>query len=362
MPHGYCTECDARVTAVDGECLLGHTVDPATISDSRGRRIAGTAASAIAVLERPLVRAKSPVRTSPRPEAPTRRPPAPSNHRQRPSVDPNLDLNPTGELVVKLWDETPAEPEIEDWQTGEPMSAMPERTTARLLSFLLLAAVVAAGVWALVLVFGDGVSKLDTLAASANELDEALATFDSSAAAPDFAAVDQTARQLLADAEALEVGDTSRALAIDAAGRVLDGERALSEAIAYQTGFVVFVGRPSLPVTATPDEISDVSEDFIGWITDFSGVLDDAPDHPTFVSHMGEVDGFLGEAEAIQANYLDALRAGDATKASAALAALDTRVAALQETMNGSLIASRESFDATAGDVTGMLGRIGIEE
>ncbi len=47
MPQGYCKECRAHVTIRDGACLLGHSVDPATIVAGNGRHRAPRSRSLI---------------------------------------------------------------------------------------------------------------------------------------------------------------------------------------------------------------------------------------------------------------------------------------------------------------------------
>jgi hypothetical protein len=162
----------------------------------------------------------------------------------------------------------------------------------------------------------------------------------------------------LAAAERLAVGDPDRAVAIDAAGRVLDVERQLSEAVSYQTGFVIFVGRPTLPGSAANSELSEVSAEFTSWVSDFTKVLASAPSDRAFAEHRSAIDAFTSSVPAIQASYLDSLRAGNDEMATDQLAALDTQVNGLQASMAASIIATQRASGSELETVTSMLTRL----
>lgn len=369
------------MTAVDGRCLLGHRVDQSTISSRRGRRISGAAAAGLAVLDRVRTTADHAVSRTQRP-SPSRpsgqplrdhlvdtgpqravsRPAASTAVAARPVVprssagSAGLDLNPTGEMVIQLWDETPDAPALESWESEEALSAMPERSAARIVSFGLLAVALVAMIIAVSLIFGSGSSVREDLVAASTDLAQTLGAFDSSAN-PDFSDVDASARRLLETAQELEIGDADRALAIDASGQVLEAERSLSEALAYETGFVVFVGRPSLP--ASTEDLSGISEQYTSWLTSLLGVVQPVPDQPAFAEHGTLVSRFSEASSALQAQYLDALRSGDAGAATAALEKIDARVTELEASLTTAMAQARRAFDTAATDASQMLGRIG---
>lgn len=393
MPHGYCTECRARVTAVDGRCLLGHHVDRSTISSRRGRRIAGSAAlaqeSAVSVLERVLPRDVSPVSSPVTPplgttSAPTR--PAPvkpqrqpgdkildsSEHRRvvvstnSPRVDATtptraasagMDLNPTGEMVLQLWDSKsdPDDNVFDDWQVADALSGMPERGGPRIASAALLILGLVAVIVSVSLIFSTRGSDREALVASSQTLATSLSDFDATSQS-DFAGLDRAARDVLDAAQKLDVGDPGRALAIDAATRVLDGERALSEALGYQTRFTVFMGRPALP-TAT-DNVGDVSATYTAWSTDLLQAIEPVPNQAAFDAHQTTVADFTDKAQGIQVRYLDALRAGDAKAATNALTAIDNLVNELETSVSTAIATARGELSATVAAAQTLLQRI----
>jgi hypothetical protein len=383
VPHGYCIECDARVTAVDGACLLGHHIDPATISSKRGRRItaleAASQAGGVALLDRsPGLRPDPPGvelpritlpkidglkaaqqrRDRPMPDRPSgalARTPAAT----RPTgVRTDDDLNPTGEFVVQLWDQTGEAPPLEDWTPADPLSTVPERDPIRFVSLGLIAAAAGAVVFAIALLFGAAGSDSEFLAAQSQTLVAATTEFDVSATAPDFSAMDSAARDVLSAADALDVGDPDRAVAIDAAGRVLDVERTLSDALSYETGFVVFVGRPELPTDVREDELSEVSADFTSWVTDFMKVLDSVPEERAFAEHASVIESFRSQIGDLQATYLDALRAGDSAIAVEQLALVDEAVGQLQRSLAAGVTATERASQSSLDEVASMLVRL----
>lgn len=391
MPHGYCTECRARVTAVEGRCLLGHHLDQSTISSRRGRRISGVAHStsrgAVSVLDRVLPDQEQPKQPISNPVTPALgspaapRRPAPAKPQRQPgdriidtgehrrvSLPPaptaparegsaGFDLNPTGEMVFQLWDQKTGSDAalFDDWQVSDAMSGMPERSGPRIASAALLLLGVAAVILALVFIFGSRGSDRAHLDASAAELADGLEAFDATTQS-DFADLDQAARALLDSAQQLEVGDPGRALAIDAATHVLDGERAVSEALAYQTRFTVFVGRPALPTAA--DDVSPVNATYTEWSSGLLQALEPVPTLEAFEGHQAVVADFTGWAPKIQARYLDALRAGDAGAATQALSRLDTRVSEVETSLAGAVTASRQAFGSTVTAARDLLARM----
>lgn len=361
MPHGYCTECDARVTVIDGCCLLGHLVDPATISNKRGRRIAagvGEQRGSVAVLERPTIAEPSPTRPSdqdivvPRARA---RAAEPIQHRTVVEFD---ELNPTGDVVVTLWDTIPPGEDLADWTPERPLSSLPERNPIRWLSAALVVLAVAALLGAIALMVNQGRSAREALSADAASLAEAVSRFDATSPSPDFAAIDAPARALLTAAERLDVGDAQRAVAIDASTRVLEGERELAEALSYQTGFSVFVGRPDLPTSVDEAGLSDVSAAFTSWTSDLDGVLQSAPSDPAFATHRENVSAFGQAMMEVQSAYLDALRSGDAAEAAQHLATVDSLVGDLDASLGAAINASQRGFSTSLDEVARMLQRL----
>ena len=278
----------------------------------------------------------------------------------RPTTFPAFkdDLNPTGELVVQLWEETGSAPPLEGWVSADPLSAVPERNPIRFVSLGLIGAAAGAVVLAIALLFGSVGSDSEALSSEAERLAAAITAFDVSAVTPDFSAMDSEARQVLTAADALDVGDPDRAVAIDAAGRALDVVRTLSDAVSYETGFVVFVGRPELPNDAAGDELSDVSGEFTSWVTDFGRVLNSAPAERAFGDHSSSIMSFEARIGELQATYLDALRAGDGVAAVEQLAIVDEMVAELQRSMAASVTATERASRSSLEQVATMLARL----
>jgi hypothetical protein len=240
------------------------------------------------------------------------------------------------------------------------MTGMPERRTAGVISFVLVALAVLSIVVAVSFVLGGQDPNAASVAAGAVSLDEAIDGFDPNANQPDLSEIDAPARDLLAGAQLLEVGDPNRALAIEAAGGVLDVERSLSDALAYQAGLVVYVGRPALPTAA--DELSDVTETFTGWLTSFADVADPVPAGAAFTDHARLVSEFLESVPTTQAQYFDALRSGDSESAAAALQVLDNSVSALEQSVQNAVMGARTNAGAGLERAQAMLPRITIEE
>ncbi len=268
------------------------------------------------------------------------------------------DLNPTGEFVVRLWDETGDAPPLEGWASTDPLASVPERNPVRFVSLGLIGVAAGAIIFALSLLFGAAGSASEVLASDARTLAEAIAEFDVSAATPDFSVMDAAARNVLTAADALEVGDPERAIAIDAAGRVLDVERTLSDAFSYETGFVVFVGRPEFSTESAESELSEVSAEFTSWVTEFGRVLESAPADRAFADHTEAVASFQAGIGGLQASYMDALRASDNASAVEQLAAVDALVGELQRSMAAGVTASERASRSTLEEVVAMLSRL----
>jgi hypothetical protein len=260
--------------------------------------------------------------------------------------------------VVRLWDETGDAPPLEGWVSSDPLASVPERNPIRFVSLGLIGVAAGAIVFALSLLFGAADSASDALASKAETMAAAIAEFDVSAATPDFSVMDAAAREVLTAADALEVGDPERAVAIDAAGRVLDVERTLSDAFSYETGFVVFVGRPELPTVVVDSDLSDVSAEFTSWVTDFGRVLESAPADRAFADHAAAVASFQAGIGGLQAAYMDALRSSDSEAAAEQLATVDALVSELQRTMAAGVTATERASRSTLEEVTGMLSRL----
>ncbi|MGF1665449.1 MAG: hypothetical protein ACFCVC_04170 [Acidimicrobiia bacterium] len=222
----------------------------------------------------------------------------------------------------------------------------------------LIGAAAGAVVFAVALLFGAAGSDTELLATQSETLVSAVGGFDVSASAPDFSVMDSAARDVLSAADALDVGDPDRAIAIDAAGRVLDVERTLSDALSYETGFVVFVGRPELPTDADENQLSDLSGAFTSWVTDFGRVLDSVPHDRAFADHATEIESFQSGIGDLQATYLDALRAGDAAAAVDQLALIDGGVGQLQRSMAAGVTATERASRSSLDEVATMLGRL----
>lgn len=257
-------------------------------------------------------------------------------------------------MVIQLWDDTPDAEDAEDWGSGEALEPMPDRSIARLVSMVLMASALVAMVTAVSYILGSGASPHEELITSADELATELDTFDATTVSPDFGGIDRAARRVLATAQELEVGDAGRAIAIDAAGRILDAERSLSEAIAYRTGFIAFIGRPALPTST--DELDDVTSEYTSWLSSVSGVLEPVPDHGAFDAHRDLVARFSERSPRLQARYLDALRANDASAAAQALSDLDGLMTRLDTSLTDAMAESHQAFEDATGEGLTILG------
>jgi hypothetical protein len=276
------------------------------------------------------------------------------------------EVNPTSELVLTLWAETdaPAAAVLTDdtpWETPEPLSDLPQQrptqwVTALLVVIGLIAAFVAIGE-----LFDNREARAEALVEQTATVAQHLAAIPAENPAEAVADLDSAARDLFDMADRLPVGDTHRALAIDAAGRALDGAEVVARATSYAASLDVVTRRPGLPLTAEVGQLPDLTAELSGWTTDVVGVLGSVPTDPSFAGHAELAAKLEVRFPKLQAAYLDGIRAGDSAATSQALEAIDAALGELQQDSMAAVTASIESVRALAPAVADLQARMAAE-
>jgi len=384
VPHGYCTGCEARVTVRDGECLLGHSVDPATIAHSRGHRIAGGGSTGpVGLLERTVEKVEKTVErpaepgrrrgrsrrtftTSPAPARPA--PAEPPGQPPRPARGPTVDrggweglieVNPTTETILDMWDSGETTP-LDSWEIGEVLDAPPHRHLARWVAGILVATAVTA-LWLSIsaLTARSDARRLD-LHQSTVELADLIGSLSVDNAAELVDDIDSAGRRLFSDADELPLGDPDRALAIDAAGQALGSLGDVSDALAYRSAVDAVVGRPPLPGGGDPAQLPAATELLTGWRVALEAVLAEVPATTAFETHRATVDAYLSTIDDTQATYLDAVRVSDPTVATSALVDLDQAVRGMIESLPNAAAGAVSALAVTGDVVTGIAQRMSV--
>jgi hypothetical protein len=176
---------------------------------------------------------------------------------------------------------------------------------------------------------------LDTLAAlNATLAADALAAPTATA---DLLAADDQARSLFDVSGALPPSHaTSRSLAADAAGDVLDASRLVGDAIAYRAAITPVLVVPELETDSALIELDDAALLFGEWRSRFDRVRAALP--TTVLSEVSaEFTLVSGEINSIQTRYLDSLRNDDAALAASTLDRLANRLAGVEVLLGASL-------------------------
>ncbi len=410
MPHGYCTECSARVTVEDGRCLLDHTVDPATISALPGRRRArrgilhagnslrrsaespgGT--TGLATAER-LTTIVDRTRPAPRADLSVTPPGGTPNSRTVPpppeTADPRYD---TLEHALVVWSDLdvveidtatavmeppvrtqPTETEVYEPPPSESVPAdTPWLPTDPVLSeapdhrpgqrwFLIAAVTVLLGLVLTIANLVGGSGDLEAVETSAAGLVDAIsAVVESGPVDRPLAELDQAARRLFDDATGLAEGTPSRAAALDAAGRSLEIERTMGASDAYRASFEVVSPLPSLPTNATVAELSDISQRYIDWSSAMQTLLGEAPTTEAYLDFRAEAATADAALEAIGTTYLDALRNDDSQTATVARDQARTLISSLTAQLADAEADLQGWLEAESTTVAETLARIGRE-
>lgn len=390
MPSAYCTECRARVTVRSDSCLLGHDVDPATVSPGRGRHAAGpparargrttrSVASPAPLLPTTVVTARPPVparEAQPIPSAAVADRPAPAPAPRRTGTS---TLAPTGELVEALWRDGPESTAIDGWVPEESaLTALAKLRRAPSIAGALAALMLVLAVW---WIAGAGSRREQALLASVGTEGSALAEVldgfqtviddvgdglidDSSAASAGLARLDLAARDLFEAASGLPGTDPALAEArrnsIDVAQGALALETALGNVLAYEGALRPFLVAPELPAQVDTDGIPAVASELAWWTTQFASRSTALPDDPLVAGHRAEVDALVADLDDFQSAYLDALREGRSSDAAARVAGLTARLEALDDHLREALTAAGGWATAGGADLrTGALSLSG---
>lgn len=319
MAHGYCTGCQATVTVRGGQCLIGHPIDPSTVSDGRGRH----------------VRSRD---TLPGPEPLPAAPPAPTVLAAA-MVQPGYATSPTGAaLIDRLWAET-AEHDVGhlDWSadTGDLQRLGKRRRWGLALVVLLLAGLIGGGWYGWVRWEQQARTQaLTSYRAAADDLVVAAAAVEAGLAAglseratlvEGLSSLEEASREIVEAAGALDASQyrSARIEAAEAGGLAAELHDGVASFDAYRALVLQALLTPELPVTAGSVEAAEASASAAEWLGRLDAALTEGPDHPLVASHRAAVQAARPDLESMAADYSAALRDGDRNSAATALSSIE---------------------------------------
>lgn len=350
--QGYCTGCSARVTVRDGRCLLGHPVDPTTMSRAHGRHTSGSLPPSF-----PGDAGAAPVATpryAPGRAAPDPRP-APSTASPStvgsaaPGTLPAVsETNPTTELVAALWEATgPLEP-VSGWVMSSDASSTVaagekrRRRARRLAATVLVAVVVATAAVASgaparraarqEAALAGGREAVAAAAADLAPVVEDLADgeiADPSATSLAAARLASAARDLYSAADGIDDEDARRRAGADADRATALATR-LTDTVAYDGILAAALASPDLPVAVDPADVPPVVADVAWWVTSVASLAESLPDGAGLVATKEGLRGFADWLDTWQASYLDGITSGDAATATTERTRLRARIESLR--------------------------------
>lgn len=358
--HGYCTACRARVTVQGQSCLLGHPVDPATLSRSPGRHTATRRPSTPPATERIVsVSALRPPASGPAPDLEAPAPTAPPSAVSRWASEADSgSLAPTATLVAALWDATAPIDVLDGWDVGaDPLEHVAggdrRRRRTRTTLVVVSAVVMVLGSWYLAGLRGrQAHAETEQIAVSAGHLAVALDgaqplvtdLADGELADPASAAVATSrladaSRALFAAAESARSPRVAEARldATRAAGQATTLGSDLTEAAAYDGIVALAFEPPALRVVVPPEDVPSVASEVAWWVTSLGALAKTLPDGEPIRQHRTDVAAFVEWLAGWQVAYLDGLTGDDVaaatTERNALLTRVDTLIRDWQETL-----------------------------
>ncbi len=334
MQHAYCTECQARVSVRADTCLLGHPIDPETISNTRGRRVArhpqrrphavlvGTPGPVTetppTILAPPVVRTQTPA-------------PAPAGFR----------LEETRFLIQDLWNTAEHLEEWRDHLVKADTSAFEDLPAHRRVRMVIAVAVVLLGVgWGVFRLLGNqpqttfDQTRLDESVVS---LEVVLADFADGMPIDQLTVpiaihdVDAVAKNQYAAAATIK-DPVARAKAAASAEKILQVTDRLAIANAYQAALGPYLVEPPLPDQPDPDDLATVTEILAVWQVDLEAAMALVPVTDVTATHARAMTDFLDGFQTWKAGYLDAVNNGQATYRQ--VGELSDRVASLRHNLD----------------------------
>lgn len=319
MAHGYCTGCQATVTVRGGQCLIGHPIDPSTVSDGRGRH----------------VRSRDPA-VDPDPAAGP--PPSPTVVATA-MVQPAYATSPAGAaLIDRLWAET-AEHDFGhlDWSadTGDLQRLGKRRRWGLALVVVLLAGLVGGGWFGWVRWQDQARSEaLSSYRTAADDLVTAALSVETGLAAglgeraslvEGLSSLEEASRDIVEAAGSLDPVTYARERieATEAGGLGAELHDGVASFDAYRALVAQVLMTPDLPLTAGSVEAAEASASAAEWLGRFDATLADAPDHPLVTSHREAMESARPELESLAADYSRALRDGNRNSTAAALSGIE---------------------------------------
>lgn len=335
MQHAYCTECQARVSVRADTCLLGHPIDPETISNTRGRRVARhprRRPDAVLVgTPGPLTEASPTIIIAPPPPVVRTQPPAPAGFR----------LEETRFLIQDLWNTAEHLEEWRDHLVKADTAAFDDLPAHRRVRMITAVAMVLLGVgWGVFRI----VSNEPQTTFDQTRLDESVASLEVVLA--DFADgmpidqltvpiaihdVDAVAKNQYAAAATIK-DPPARAKAAASAEKILQVTDRLAIVNAYQAALGPYLVEPPLPDQPGPEDLATVTEILAVWQVDLEAAMALVPVTDVTATHARAMTDFLDGFQIWKAGYLDAVNNGQAT--SRQVGELSDRVASLRHDLD----------------------------
>lgn len=269
---------------------------------------------------------------------------------------------------------TPRPDPFDDWQPSDVGGALSGRNVrwSLLIGVLLIATGLAlVGYWVYRRPLDMAAQASDRVSANAAQLQSRLTDLQSlnggliGQAQPD----DTTAKLLATEGAARELFDASaelppseaptRATVTDAAGDSLEATRLLGDAYAYREALIPALALPELEDDSSLIGLDEAAREFGTWRSKFDSVRSVLP-AGTMAAMTAELELVSGELDAIQSQYLDALRNDDRQEAVSAINTLSDRLAEAEALLFAELGAVQtrvaERLDSAAASLQSLLG------
>ena len=122
-----------------------------------------------------------------------------------------------------------------------------------------------------------------------------------------------------------------RDLLASSSGQALDIGKRIGDAMAYSLTMSLAFNLPELPEQASPSRVDEIALHLSTSIAETSLLLTRLPDDPAFEGFRQRASETVASVEQIQAEYIAALRSGDATRAGDIRSRLDGSIAGLRQ-------------------------------
>ncbi len=263
--------------------------------------------------------------------------------------------------VANLWETTELGEEALDWWKPHIIARRKlGRSRVRMLHVItgLLAAILTVGMaWYVVERPSQKAEEsADALRADAAALVESLPPLGSLATSlgdanpPDLATstrraldAEAAARQVFSGAAGIGDSDPRREGAVGGASMVLDASSRINRLVAFRLTAEDALLAPVLPTRPSIDDLPVIAEEVAAWRADIEASLSGLPAN-ALESTRDRLETWVGEFDAWQAIYLDAIREGDYRVAEAALTSQQEQITSLRRQLRQDLTAAGDEI------------------